>query len=54
MEFFTLESEFLANGDIPIQKLKSKREGSGLTIYFVDIESQVINGYFCYGKLFFR
>lgn len=34
-------------GPLTLQKYKSKR--SGMTTYFVDMDTQVINGYFCFG-----
>jgi hypothetical protein len=48
MEFFELEAEFRANGIIPVKKFRSKE--SPLSVYFADVDSQVINGYFCFGE----
>jgi hypothetical protein len=50
-QFYDCESEFLPseNGSVGVTKYRSKT--SGLTVYFADIDAQVINGYFCFGEI---
>lgn len=41
------ELQMQTPGPLRLQKYRSKH--SGMTAYFVDMDTQVINGYFCFG-----
>lgn len=47
---FELEYEFGLDvpGPLNLKKFRSKK--SGMNAYFVDMDTQVINGYFCFGS----
>lgn len=47
-EHFKLDYEFTTHGSIKIKKFQSIH--SPMKAYFADVDSQVINGYFCFGK----